>query len=128
MSKVIDLQEYKELKNKVNELINTDTGSLTLEQSSVMIHMLAKLTKQQSEVIEATLNTVALLTSKQSHMEDQFTWISCQAYMAIQILQEKGICTSEELNSQWEKLIREKIKKNESIVSTQSQNENPEHT
>lgn len=113
MSDVIDISKYKELKNKVSELVQKDTNSLTLEQSSTMIHLLANLVKQQSAVLEATLETVSLLTNKQALLEDEFTWVSCQAYMAIKIIQDKNICTKEEIEAEWEKLVREKIRKEE---------------
>ena len=59
---------------------------------------------------DALVKDMRLLVQRQTEMQQQFMYVSGQAFLALEILKKKGICTPEELEEEWQK-IAEKVEK-----------------
>lgn len=106
MPKVIDLNSYKkqreELVQEAKNLVNVKDNLSDAEKLAVKQ---ARLIEQQSQVMDALLNDIALLVGKHIELQNQFMIVSAQAYLAIQVLKDKGVILSEELEARWADLM-----------------------
>lgn len=106
MPKVIDLNSYKkqreELVQETKNLVNIKDNLSDAEKLAVRQ---ARLIEQQSQVMDALLNDIALLVGKHIELQNQFMIVSAQAYLAIQVLKDKGVILPEELEARWADLM-----------------------
>ena len=59
---------------------------------------------------DALVKDMRLLVQRQTEMQQQFMYVSGQAYLALEMLKKRGICTPEEVEEEWQK-IAEKVEK-----------------
>ena len=112
MDNVTDFLAYRESKKKVESLLAAaDVTKLGHTELAQLVQSLGKLVEQQSSVLNALMLDLTLLVQRQTEMQQQFMYVSGQAYLAIQFLREKGIVTPEEVETAWQQMVQEKILK-----------------
>jgi hypothetical protein len=112
MDNVTDFLAYRESKKAVENLLATvDVNSLDHTELAKLVQSLGKLVEQQSSVLNALMLDMTLLVERHTEMQQQFIYVSGQAFLALQFLREKGICSPEEVETAWTQMIQEKILK-----------------
>lgn len=113
MSKnLIDIVDHQNTADQIAELTNLskeEINKLSPDQKNQHIHLITKLLKTQSKSVVALMNDVSLLIQSHELMKEQFTHISCQSFLALQMIKEKGLVTKEEIEKAWLTLVKEKI-------------------
>lgn len=124
MDNVTDFLAYRESKKKVESLLAAaDVTKLGHTELAQLVQSLGKLVEQQSSVLNALMLDLTLLVQRQTEMQQQFMYVSGQAYLAIQFLREKGIVSPEEVETAWQKMVQEKILKPQGQEETSPENE-----
>lgn len=112
MDNVTDFLAYKESRKKVESLLaSADVSKLSANELSVIVQSLGKLTTQQSDILQTLMIDLTLLVERQQEMQQQFMYVSGQAYLALQLLKEKNVCTPEEVETAWQTMVQDKILK-----------------
>jgi hypothetical protein len=96
---IVDLEGYRKMKAEIQEMAK-HPADMSMEE-------VLAFSAQQGEIVEALLNDIALLTGKHIDLQNQFKIVSAQAYLAIQILQDKEVIMEEELHGRWSKLMEQ---------------------
>jgi hypothetical protein len=110
MDNVTDFLAYKEQKRKIDALLSsTDVSKLGQAEQGHLIQSVAKLVQQQSDLLNTVMLDMTLLVERMQDMQQQFIYISGQAYLGIQMLREKNICSPEEIETAWAQIVKEKI-------------------
>jgi hypothetical protein len=114
MNNVTDFLAYRESRNKVQSLLAAaNISKLGYGELTTLVESLGKLVEQQSDVLQAMMSDLILLVQRHEEMQQQFVFVSGQAYLALNFLKEKGICTPEEVETAWQNVVQEKILKSQ---------------
>lgn len=109
---VTDFLAYRDSKRKVESLLaSIDVTKLGHAELAQLVQSLGKLVEQQSNVLNAVMLDMTLLVERHTEMQQQFVYVSGQAFLAIQMLKEKNICSPEEIETAWQQMVQEKILK-----------------
>lgn len=110
MDNVTDFIAYRKSKEQVESILNgVDTSKLSVIELGEIVKLLGKVNKQQSELLTALTNDMTLMVNRFAEMQQQFLLVSGQAYIALQMLKDKGICSPEEVETAWDHMVSEKI-------------------
>lgn len=101
-NKVVDLMAFKAEAKKVKELLKTDTSALSQKELSMLVQSLGKLVDQQTALLNQMMLDMTLLTHNFAGMQNQFLLVSGQAYVALELLKEKSVCTPEDIDAKWQ--------------------------
>jgi hypothetical protein len=119
---VTDFLAYRESKRRVDSLLaSTDISKLGHSELCQVVQSLGKLIAQQSDILNAVIADLTVFIERHSEMQQQFIYISGQAYLALHLLKEKNICLPEEIETAWQTIVQDKILK-------QDQGESPVET
>lgn len=112
---LVNLFEYKKEKTRIKSLIDTtDLSKLTYSQLAGLVQSLGKLVEHQSTILNELLTSTAMLNTSVNNIQDQFMYVSGQAYLSLEILKSKGIITAAEVETLWNQIIEEKINSQQS--------------
>lgn len=98
--KIVNLEEYRKKRETIQKMSE--------DKSNVNIDEVLEFSAQQGEIVEALLNDISLLMAQHIDIQNQFKIVSAQSFLALEVLQEKGVIMEEELQGRWDALM-EKI-------------------
>jgi hypothetical protein len=99
--KIVDLEDYRKKKAEIQEMAK--------HKKDLNVDEVLEFSAQQGEIVEALLNDIALLTGKHIDLQNQFKIVAAQAFLSLQLLQEKGVVMEEELHGRWEDLMKQVV-------------------
>lgn len=109
-SNVQDLLKYRENKKIIQQLSQLDTSKLGMEELRTLTSSLSKMVVQLTGLLENMAENTARLAEGQANMQDQFVYVSGQAYVALTLLKERGVCTAVDISDCWKRTVEDKIK------------------
>ncbi len=110
--KVVDLAKVRskraELQNTAAR-VKSGKDKLTRGELSDAFTRASELVDEQYQLLQAMASDILKLANGYSEMQDHAAMIAAQTFLALEMMKEKGLCTSEELQTKWETVVREKI-------------------
>ena len=107
---VRDFLKYKDQRTRLQNLTELpDLSKLGVAELGSLVQLLSRMVLQQAELINGIMAELAVNAQNHSDMQQQFMYVSGQAFMSTQMLKDKNICTAEELHESWHKILQEKI-------------------
>lgn len=112
MDNVVDFLAFRESQKKLEALSKMpDLTKLGHAELATILQSVSKVVLQQSDLIAELMQEQVLATESFMKLQEQCSMISLQAYVALEILKEKGVATPEEVSAMWQKVIKEKVYK-----------------
>jgi len=106
--KIVNLEDYRVKKANIQEMAK--------HPENLNVEEVLEFSAQQGEIVEALLNDIAMLTGKHVDLQNQFKIVSAQAFLSLQILQDKDIIMEEELHGRWSDLMKQVMPEEEERV------------
>lgn len=103
-NKVVDLLAYRQQARGLKELLAADTSKLSQKELSALVQSLGKVVDQQTSLLNQMMMDLTLLTHNFAGMQNQFLLVSGQAYVSLELLKSKGVCTPEEIDELWSQI------------------------
>ena len=101
---IVDLLSYRQQARGIKDLLSADTSKLSQKELSILVQSLGKLVEQQTSLLNQMMLDLTLLTHNFAGMQNQFLLVSGQAFVCLEMLKLKGICTPEDIDSMWEQV------------------------
>jgi hypothetical protein len=120
-SNVVDFLKYRNQIKQVEQLAAMpDLSKLGTAELGVLVQGLCKLVLEQGQLVTAIMAELGESHTNHQQMQEQFMFVSTQAFCAIQMLKDKGLCTAQEFHDLWMKTLEEKILKPQGLQSEDS--------
>lgn len=124
INNVENFMKHRERKRHLEEMSKIDTSSLNMEQLRDLTGTLSKMVLDLTKLVEVSAMNIADLAQRQLNMQEQFLLVSGQAYLALELLKQKGICSEDEVKDAWTKILKEKIIGQQDELTTLEDSEN----
>lgn len=112
MSNVTDIASMRKKRQELEkqaERVKKGSDKLTRGELSEAFVQSAELVQQQYELLEALTQDILMLAKTYTEMQHQVMLISGQAFLALDLMKEKGLVTPEELQARWDSVVKKKI-------------------
>lgn len=109
---VFEISKLRKKREEINEAAQrTRKGENKLTRAELADALLSstELMNAQHDLLQALTGDILKLVKSHNEMQAQQSMVSGQAYLALEILKEKGLATSDELQTRWEEIVRSKV-------------------
>lgn len=106
---IADMRNKRKSLEKKAAKIRGGSDKLTRGELSDAFLESANLVEQQHALMEALTNDILMLAKTYTEMQHQVMMISGQAFLALDVLKEKGLITPDELQARWDSVVQKKI-------------------
>ncbi len=111
---VVNLESVKKKREELRTAAQRINGNkrdqkLTRAELAQTLEKAGEVIDEQYALLQALTRDILLLAQTYKEAQVNMTMVSAQAFLIMEVIKEKGLCTSEELQSRWQKLLKEQL-------------------